>query len=333
MKRVNSIDVAKLAGVSQSTVSRVFAPNATVSAEKTRLVLDAAAELGYRPNALARGLITKSSGIVGVVVADVASMFYPYFLTSLTRRLNESGRRPLVFNVEPDEAVDDVLSSLLQYQVDALVIAATTLSAETVANATADTTRDGTPVVLFNRTTRLPGVSTVSIDNVSGGRQIADLFVENAHHRFGYIAGLPGTQSNEQRQSGFTSRLQELGVAAPLLGQGDYTYDSGYAAATEMLQRSDRPDAIFCAGDLMAMGAIDAARALGLSIPDDVSIAGFDGVPATEWASYQLTTVRQPINRLIDKTLEFIDAGQTDNKGEFALLSGDLLIRNSVKLI
>ena len=332
MKRITSVDVAKLAGVSQSSVSRVFSPNANVSAEKRERILAAARQLGYKPNALARGLITQSTNLIGVVVADVASLFYSNFVSALTHRLSEIGKQVLLFNVGLTQKADVVLPILLSYQVDALLIAATTLSADMAA----DCARNGTPVILFNRAVELNQVSSISIDNEMGARQIAELLLENGHRRFAYIAGIVSTQSNRRRERGYVSRLKEAGVYSILREQGDYSYKSGKIATLRLLQQEDRPDAIFCASDPMALGAIDAVRSIGLRVPADVSVAGFDNVPQAAWDAYQLTTVSQPIEALLDATMTVLAARLSKEEKKFRpkidLIPGKVIVRDSVKI-
>lgn len=330
MKRVSSIDVAKLAGVSQSSVSRVFSPNANVSVEKTQRILAAARQLGYKPNALARSLITQSTNLIGVVIADVASVFYASFLSALTHRLREIGKQVILFNVGLAESADDVLPTLLSYQVDALIIAATTLSADMAT----DCARNGTPVILFNRSVALEQVSSICVDNEAGGRQIATLMLQKGHKQFAYIAGLASTQTNQLREKGYDDRLRQAGVTHILRGEGDYGYQSGFKAALQLLQRTDRPDAIFCANDPMALGALDAAASLGLRVPEDVSVAGFDNVPQAAWHAYQLTTIAQPIEQLLDATLRILKErldDQRHSQPSHELIPGSLIMRGTVR--
>ena len=170
-KKTSSNDVARVARVSQSTVSRVFSQSDAVTQKTKDKVLAAARKLGYKPNAIARSLITRRTDIVGIVMADITNPFYPTVLEKLTQRLQSTGRRALLFNVNPDRDVDDTLPLLLQYQVDAIVITSATISSEM----TDECVRLGTPVILFNR--YVPGVqvSAVSCDNVAGGRLVAAL--------------------------------------------------------------------------------------------------------------------------------------------------------------
>lgn len=322
-----SIDVAKLAGVSQSTVSRVFSLNANVSAEKTERVLAAARELGYKPNILARSLITQSTNLIGVVIADVGSLFYANFLSRLSERLREIGKQVLLFSVGVDQSADEVLPTLLQYQVDALIIAATTLSADMAA----DCAQTGTPVLVFNRFIELPQVNSFSVDHADGGRQIANLFLKGNHQRYGYITGIETTQSSQLREKGYRDQLAKAGVIDVLREVGNYSYEVAYDAATRLLRRADRPDAIFCASDQMAFATIDAARAVGLNVPVNLSVAGFDNVPQAAWTPYRLTTIAHPLDQMLDMTMKILEERlQGIQKDINKRVIGNLIVRDSV---
>ena len=330
-RRVTSFDVAALAGVSQSTVSRSFTPTAKVSKKTRQKVFDAAAELGYQPDAIARSLSTRHTNIVGIVMADITSPFYPYVLEKFTRRLQEMGRQVLLFNAAPEQDVDDILPLVLQYRVDALIITSATISSE-MAEVMA---RDGTPVLLFNRYVLGANCSAVCCDNVEGARKIADFLLDTGHKRPAYIAGDANTSTNIDREKGFSDRLRERGIVHWYHEQAEYTYESGYAATLRLIQRDEPPDAIFCANDVMALGALDAARHdLGLRVPQDVSIVGFDDIPTADWPAYSLTTIRQPVNRMIDATLELLLERLENPAADPALklIPGPLIQRQSTRL-
>ncbi len=302
MQPANATDVANLAGVSQSTVSRVFSPGAKVSPTTRQKVLSAAEKLGYAPNRLARGLITQSSGIVGIVMADISNPFYPDVLERFTQQLQALGRQVLLFNAAPNQTVDDILPLVLQYQVEALIITSATLSTEMAAVCA----KRNTPVILFNRVVPCQPVNSVCCDNRAGGALVARLLLEAGYERLAYIAGKANTSTNNERESGFGETVTEAGLTWQR-AQGAYTYESGYEAARHLLTQSPRPEAIFCANDLMAMGALDAARStLGLRVPAEVAIVGFDDIPAAAWSAYSLTTVRQPVNQMIAATLDLL---------------------------
>jgi DNA-binding LacI/PurR family transcriptional regulator len=330
-KKATSIDVARLAGVSQSTVSRTFSGNGgKVSPETQKKVLTAARELGYTPNVIAKSLSTQRTSIVGIVMADITSPFYPYVLELFITELQKIGRQVLLFTAGPHQEVDDTLPLVLQYRVDALIITSATLSSE-MADKCA---WEGTPVILFNRYVPGANASAVSCDNVAGGRLVADLFLDAGHTRPAYIAGVKNASTNIDREKGFIGRLKERGLTEWLREQGAYTYESGYECARRLLQRDDPPDAIFCANDITALGAIDAARDLQVRIPEDVSIVGFDDIPAASWSAYSLTTIRQPVDQMVAATLEILTERieHPETKLVTRLVPGSLIPRTSARL-
>jgi DNA-binding LacI/PurR family transcriptional regulator len=296
-----SIDVAKLAGVNQSTVSRALSGDGKVSAETRKRVRDAAEVLSYTPNAIARSLITRQTNIIGIVTADITIPFQPYILEKFIQKLQAVGKHVLIFTAAPDQTVDDLLPTALQYQVDGLIVTSATLFSKSLY----DCSRGGATVVLFNRYMEGNVVSSVSCDNLAAGRMVADFLLDIGHRKLAYVTGAPDSSTNRDRQQGFMTRLWERGAAKPLVVENDrYTYDAGYAAALSLLKRGGLPDAIFCASDGLALGAIDAARELGIAIPDKLSVVGFDDVPMAGWNAYGLTTVRLPVEEMIDATIQ-----------------------------
>lgn len=301
-KRVTSIDVARLACVSQSTVSRTMSDNTGVAPETRAKVLAAASKLGYKPNVIARSLITHRTNMIGIVMADFTNPFYPNALEKFIQCLQDIGQRVLLFNAAPDQDIDDTLPLVLQYQVDAIIITSATLSSEMAD----ECARLGTPVILFNRYVPGANACAVSCDNIAGGRLAADVLLDAGHKRLAYIAGKEYTSTNVDREKGFGERMQERGQLDWLREQGAYTYDSGYEAARRLLQLDDPPEAIFVANDIMALGALDRARDIGIKVPDELSVVGFDDIPAASWPPYSLTTIRQPVNRMINATIELL---------------------------
>ena len=329
-KKPTSVDVARQAGVSQSTVSRIFSPGAKVHPETRQKVLAAALDLGYQPNAIARSLITQRTNIIGIVMAQITSPFYPYVLEKFIQKLQAMGRQVLLFNAAPNQDIDDILPLVLQYQVDGLIITSATLSSAMAAACA----KNGTPVLLFNRYVPKAKASAVCCDNVAGGRMVANFLLDAGHQRLAYIAGSKNTSTNIDREKGFTTQLQARGYNQWLREQGAYTHESGYAAAKRLLQQDNPPDAIFCANDIMAQGALDAARfALGLHVPQAVSIIGFDDIPAASWPSYALTTVRQPVNMMIDTAIDLMleRVEKPETEPTHKLLPGRLIERGSTR--
>lgn len=327
---VTSVEVARLAGVSQSTVSRVFSAPASVSHETALRVQEAARTLGYKPNALASGLSTRRTNMIGLVMAEISSPFYPYVLEKFTQQLHDLGKQVLLFSTAPGKDVDDVLPDVLRYKVDGLIIANVVLGSALVD----ECVRIGTPLLLFNRYIRGAHVSAVSCDNLAGGRLVADVLLDAGHSRLAYIAGKLNTSTNMDREQGFTERLHERGYATLLREQANYTYESGFEAAQRLMSLPEPPDAIFCANDIMALGAIDAARKMGVSVPEQLSVIGFDDIPAASWGAYELTTVRQPVHVMIDLSvralLERIESPDLPPITTF--VPGPLIRRGSARL-
>ncbi len=301
---VTSLHVARLAQVSQSAVSRTFTPGASVSEQTRTKVNDAARQLGYRPNAIARSLITKKSRIIGVVMSQLDNQFYPVVLEKLSQRLRRDGYHVLLFINDGDES-DGVLAEILQYQVDGIVMASTVLSSA-LARDCADA---GSPVVLFNRMSRqaaneLHPASAVTSDNEAGARMVARHLVAGGHQRIAYLAGLEASSTNLDRERGFREELAHLGTRIHSRAVGNYSFEGAQRAARELFAAGhDRPDAVFVGSDHMAIAVMDVLRTeLGLKVPDDVSVVGFDNVPQAAWGAYQLTSVEQPVDLMIEAT-------------------------------
>lgn len=325
---VSQVDVADLAGVSQSAVSRVFTPGASVSDETRAKVGDAARRLGYRGNAIARSLVTRRTNIIAIIMASLANPFYPVVLERFITKLQELGYWVLLFKITDQQAVDDALLRALQYRVDGVIMTSAVLSSQLADECSSR----GTPVVLFNRYEYKTKASAVGCDHAGGGRLVAEALLRAGHRRLAFIAGQEGSSTSRDREAGFTERLGELGYSGLLRETGDYSYESGRAAARRLLSRPDRPDAIFCANDLMACGVIDAARCeFNLSVPESLAVVGFDDIPMAAWPAYDLTTIHQPIDRLVDATIETLVSALDNPGGEriLRLIPGQLVIRRS----
>lgn len=329
--RVTSIQVAKRAGVSQSAVSRVFTPGASVSKKTADKVKKAAEELGYRPNILARSLITGKSRIIGLVVAYLENYFYPEALEKLSNALQAKGYHVLIFMAERTTGnIDDVLDEILDYQVDGIVMASVGISSELASRCQAA----GVPVVLFNRSQDDDRLSAVTSDNVAGGRKLADFLIKGGHSKIGYIAGWEGASTQRDRESGFRTGLADAGFDLHARELGEFRYEKAQDAARRMFDKKDFPDAVFVANDHMAFAVMDVLRTeLGLSVPGDVSIVGFDDVPLAAWPAFNLTTVRQRANQMVTETVQtllaHIEHRQTVPRR--IAIEGPLVVRGSAR--
>ena len=329
--RVTSLDVARMAGVSQSAVSRVFTPGASASKKTVDKVRQAAAKLGYRPNALARAVVSGKSRIIGLVVSYLDNQFYPDVLEKLSNALQERGYHVLVFMAAKTAGdIDDVVEEILAYQVDGIIAASVALSSEL-----SDHCRSaGIPMVLFNRSQDDPAMSVVTSDNRSGGRKVADFLLAGGHRKIGYIAGWEGASTQRDRETGFVEALSKGGIALHARETGQFRMDEARAATLRMFA-ADPPDAVFVANDHMALAVMDTLRfELGLDVPRDVSVVGYDDVPAAAWPAYALTTVRQSANRMVAETVDILLAKIVDQTAPARRIEidGPLIVRRSARI-
>lgn len=329
-EKVTSAQVAALAGVSQSAVSRVFTPGASASKETVERVRAAAQQLGYRPNALARGLITGRTRLVGLVVAYLDNQFYPVAIELLSRALQQRGYHALVFMAENStEKVAQVLGELLDYQVDGIITASVAISNDLTSRCAAA----GIPVVMFNRGQDDDRLSEVTSDNLAGGRRVAEFLLKGGHRKIAHVTGWQGSSTGRDRAAGFLSAMHAAGIAPFAVIDGMYNRDTAASAARELCAAKDRPDAIFVGNDHMAFAVLDVLRhELGLSVPDDVSVVGYDDVPLAAWPSFNLTTLRQPVRRMVEATVDALLA-QIEGDGEprKIRIDGPLVIRGSAR--
>jgi DNA-binding LacI/PurR family transcriptional regulator len=329
--KVTSLEVAALAGVSQSAVSRVFSPGSSVSKKTAEKVRAAAEKLGYRPNVLARSLKSGKSRMIGLVVAYLENYFYPEAVEKLSAELQKVGYHVLIFLAQNSGSdTDRVVNEIIDYQVDGIVLASVSMSSQLAERCLAA----GVPVVLFNRAQDDPRLSAVTTDNYAGGHALADYLVTLGHEKMAYIAGFEGASTQRDREQGFRDGLAAAGLQLYARAQGNFVYAEAQAAAREIFATPRRPDAVFVANDHMAFAVMDVLRfELGLRIPDDVSVVGFDDVPPAAWPAYNLTTYRQRVERMVSETVSIL-TGAIDDKAappRKVTLDGALVIRGSAR--
>jgi DNA-binding LacI/PurR family transcriptional regulator len=328
---VTSIDVARRAGVSQSAVSRTFTPGASVSEATRAKVMEAAQALGYSPNAIARSLITRRSRMIGVIVAYLDNQYYPLLLETLSQRLQREGYHTLLFFTQTGASVDAVLHEILQYQVDGIIMFSAVLSSDLADLCAAQ----GIPVVLFNRTIDDAAVSSVSSDNPAGGRLVGRFLAAGGHRRVAYVAGVEDSSTSRDRERGLREGLAEAGLALFARAVGGYTLDGARQAALALFDAPERPDALFVASDHMALAVLDTLRfELGLRVPDDVSVVGYDAIALGAAPSYRLTSVVQPNDAMVAEAVRLLltrIGAETDPGPERVALPVRLLVRGSAR--
>ena len=324
-------DVARLAGVSQSAVSRAFTPGASVAAETREKIARAAAELGYRPNLMARSLIKRESSLVGVVIPDLVNPFYAAMLETLSAELRALGYRILLFNTRLSEDADPVIDEVLNHQVAALILVSSTLNS----GLAEECRKIGLAVVQLNRVAAGVNVSSVVGDNAAGAALIARFLLAGGHSRIAFMAGLETSSTNREREDAFVQTLREHGVDLHARAAARYSPELAREAARSLLASAEPPDAIFCANDHMAIPALSVARhEFGLTPGRDVSIVGFDDSPLAGWPEISLTTYRQPIEEMATRAVEIIGRSIRHESLEPAteVATGELVIRSSVRL-
>jgi DNA-binding LacI/PurR family transcriptional regulator len=306
-------DVASAAGVSQTTVARTFSsPDLVAPATKLR-VKEAAERLAYIPNAMARTLKSQRSRIVGVVVPSQGE-YYQHVLTELTRQLSAAGQQLLMFTFSSADDIDEVITSVLSYQVDGVMLASSAISVEQTQRIVSSKVH----VVSFNQPA-VAGLSpSVVPDNAAGMKRLAEYLVAAGHRSVIFVGGMAAAPTDKLRHQSAARTLGEHGVSCRYIEAGAYTYVAGLEASAHIISEGRLPDAAMVASDEIALGVIDGLRGSGISVPDDVSVTGFDGIPQAEWGAYDLTTISQPIAEMVRHTVDLL-AGATLGSDEIVV--------------
>lgn len=290
-KRVNISDVAREAGVSSQTVSRALNNKGEISAETRDRVLEIVRQLGYRPNTLARGLVTQKTSTLGLVVPDIANPFFSEVARGAEDAAHAAGYSLLLCNaMEDPEREMEALRTLEAQRVDGILLCSSRLSEQ---NLVALLTRLP-PVVLANREPTTEGVHSVSIDDEYGARAAVKHLLGSGRRKIGLLAGPRASRSGICRSQGYKAALAEAGypIDPALIAPCAPNLDGGHDAAIALLARHPEIDALLCYNDLVAVGALQAAAALGKRTPEDVAVVGFDDIPLAALVTPALTTLR-----------------------------------------
>lgn len=327
-RRLTSEDVARAAGVSASAVSRAFTPGASVAPEKRARILRAARELGYRPNVMARAVVTRRSNVVGLILFNETNRHHPGVLLALSQAFSTIGVRIMLFLLEGVDEVGAVIDHILSYQLDG-VIAAAPIPPEHLEHLA----QAGVPLLSYNRPGE-DGVASVSCDHHASGVLIARHVLHSGARRIALIRSYAESFVGNERMRGVEEELARGGATVVAEFRGDFDYDRGVAAITDWAARGiDDYDAVIAANDMMAIGAKDALiHKLGKRVPDDVAVAGFDGIEASRWLSQGIASVDQPIDHMARAAVEMMALRIEDNQlpAERRLFPGRLQRGSSV---
>jgi LacI family transcriptional regulator len=303
---ISIYDVARTAGVSVVTVSRVLNNSPTVREKNRQRVLDAIKELGYQPNAAAQSLAKGKTGVIGVVIPSLDDSFMMRVLASIEAILRKQGMYLILSVISEDEPLDasNCVKLFTEARVDGILILKPLENEPYIL----ELKKRDFPFVLLDQHHTDKQISTVMVDNVYGGYQATRKLIEDGAKIIAHIKGSPAYQSSHERYQGYCRALSEAGI--PLreewVAQGQFSMESGYTAMHRWLSQGMQPDAVFAADDHIAFGAIDAIRQHRLTIPGDIEVIGYDDHPFSATLFSGITTVRQPAEALAQNGIELL---------------------------
>ncbi|MBX4956114.1 LacI family DNA-binding transcriptional regulator [Rhizobium lentis] len=329
MRFVSAEQVAQLAGVSRSAVSRTFTPGASVAPATRERVLRAAEELGYHVNDLARGVLANQSRLVGIVATRPEVGFRAHLAAALAKSLIRRGSIPILINTGQTE--DELLAAqkmLIGHRAEAIII----LSGSPPTSFVELAQRNGQPLVVIGRSES--DVDHVRAGNSEASRKAATVFYESGRRRLAVIASNSKTPAIVERENAFLSAAASLGASVSVARGGDSDYEGGLAAGRALFSEKAKPDSVFCANDLIAFGLMDVVRQEArLRIPEDVAVIGFDDVPESSWLSYRLTTFRQDPLIMAQRAVELMERRleDPDSPPGYERVIPELVIRQSFR--
>jgi LacI family repressor for deo operon, udp, cdd, tsx, nupC, and nupG len=326
-------DVAKLANVSTATVSRVISNSATVKKETTDKVMKAINKLNYQPNVLARQLRRLETKTILVVVPDISNTFFSKILRGIESIAIQNGYQVLLGDADNNvERESSYLNILRQRKADGMILLTARMEQSLVVEISNEF-----PVVLACEYIEGSDIPTVSIDNISSARKATDYLISLGHKRIGFISGPLDVVLSRDRLKGFRQAMNqnEIPVDSYLIQEGDFSYESGFNLMNKYLALKNPPTAIFAANDEMAIGAIKASKAKGFSIPEDISVVGFDDIKFASIVEPSLTTIRQPTYEIGVKAMELLIGliNKDELQKEQYMLEDQLIIRESCQEI
>lgn len=325
---VTADDVAAAAGVSRWTVARAFRKDASISARSRERVMQAATALGYVPDLLASSLASDRSNLVALMIDDFENPHKLVMLRELTRALRAEGCGTLLVNMLDAEDGPSAFLSAMQRRVDAAVVIGTGFDDRVLATALG--ARRVRKLIVFARTSQVPDTISISCDDAQAMTEIADHLWARGRRRPVFLAGPQNESATLNRQQGFAARWLALGGAAPGVIHADH-YAPAVACDTTLAafggwSTSAMPDALVCENDSLAVGAIDALRyRLGIRVPEDIAVTGFDDIPLTASPAYHLTTWRQPVAEMTRELIRVLEGAVIGT----STLSGALVVRTS----
>ncbi len=324
-------EIAKIANVSAMTVSRALNNNPQVREKTRKKILTIAKQLGYRPNRIARSLVSKRSHLISLIVADIRNQYFSELARGIEDKARENGYNVIFCSTDNDsETLKTYVRLMMEVGVDGFILAAVRLK-EPIVEELAD---QHFPVVLVNRELKEKKANSVVIDNHAGAYLVVEHLINCGYEKIGIITGAFNLSTGVERFEGYRKALLDHGITfhEDYVSQGPFTKEHGCMAATKMLSRKNRPEAIFAASDNIALGVMDAAGKLGLRIPEDLALVGFDDTEFSSNAKINLTTVSQKKYEMgalgVQILLDLINSQEHGSVNKI-VLEPELIIRKS----
>lgn len=302
---INIIEIARRAGVSTATVSRALNNNGPVREETRQKILQIARELNYVPNPIARSLSRKKTDTIGVILPELVDEFFMEIIRGIDETAYRANRYVMISSSHSQR---NIVETLLEFmgsgRVDGVILMAPQMQTEL----SSFLKKSKKPVVLLNVNNSIEDSVCFNIDNYNGAFSITKHLIDHGYQRIGMILGPEGNCDAEERFRGFNDALSKhsLPVENSLIVQGDFAAKSGYYGFSRLISQPKKPDAIFAANDMMAVGCFEAAKSFNINIPADVAIVGFDDIYLGRLLSPQLTTVHVPISELGSKAIRYL---------------------------
>jgi len=327
-------DIARLAGVSTATVSKVFNQTGNISEKTRRRILEISRELNYQPNVLASALNGKKTFSLGLLIPDMVNPFFAELARNVEDRAQELGFNLIICNTDNDMKKEVKYIQLLrQKSVDGIIVATGVRNDEFLK----ELIDQNVPVALVAREMSVLATSTVLVDDFAGGYNATRHLIDLGHKRIAVIAESMSVSSSKERVRGYRHALEEAGLdyAEELVAASDFSIESGRETAQAILRQAERPTAIFACNDLLAIGAMQAAKELGIRVPEELSVVGFDNTILASITDPPMTTVAQPIRAMGHQVVDLIvsEINETSTVKQRVVLLPELIVRQSTRAL
>ena len=319
-----SNDIAEYLGVSQSMVSRAFNPKASISDKKRTYILEGAAKLGYKPNALARSLISNQSGLIAIVLDSSSNPMYDLQARILASEIQAEGGHAILCPISNGD-LNSAIQRAFEYQVDGLIIATSRLTSSAIEQCE----RYGVHLSFINRYIGDFQANCIGLDNKDAGMQAAEYLFRKGCSSLAFIGSEEGSMTCEDRWLSFYQRSIELGLSKPNKISASFDLESGMLAADHLLNNINKIDGVFCVNDIIAIGVLEKLKMHNVST---IKIIGVDDIPMASWPSYQLSTIKPPTDVICKSAIEDLFnriRGSDEPTGKYILYKGTLIERAS----